>query len=465
MSLLVFLGSGVTQSICLTVTVVSLLCASILIDYSNKIKKRKGRIHPEIKSHDNSFSIIPQIPVKQREHIINSLNTTNNVAENISLIFKEYNNIFSRIECPSCPLDISIDQAFRDLVRERVELNNSLVQINSDIPPAAFQSQFLAAIKEVVCPRIVADVDKDTVALIICRYLSRTRSGGDSLFALRDLFSSSEYTIIASSEDHAGTGECSSPGGGGSGKRPQQQQQGGGGGAAAACSRLLTSSDGRRVFIFTTSVFHVYRFEDLNRNEADDDSSHTIPPLAPLATFTVSIDETILLEPPSTSPSPAPSKGPPAASSLAASGQLFPRRPGLERCRSFIRWLGHRAGYVAADPISAPSLRPLPLSEKRVMSIRCHQSAAAAAVSSPRGRDSLGCMLAGCFAAPEAEDQTDGGSSSSSHHTDLSYIEDTGTGTAEKVSGSRSSGSGGGKSSHNSSGTGGSTSPRRYLSE
>lgn len=128
-------------------------------------------------------------------------------SNDLFLIFDEF-NILHSLKLPLKKINLNnnlnqlTEQTFRDLVRDKININNELIKVDDNIlsSPELFQIYFLNKIKEVISSHLNNDFEKiDTLALYICCHLSRTRSGGDSFFAVKDLFDSPQvfhYLII-----------------------------------------------------------------------------------------------------------------------------------------------------------------------------------------------------------------------------------------------------------------------------
>jgi hypothetical protein len=89
------------------------------------------------------------------------------------------------------------EQTFRDLVRDKININDEPVRVDDAVAssPELFQSYFHNRIKEVISDHLT-DLERiDTLALYICCHLSRTRAGGDTLFAVRDIFDSPQVRL------------------------------------------------------------------------------------------------------------------------------------------------------------------------------------------------------------------------------------------------------------------------------
>jgi hypothetical protein len=111
------------------------------------------------------------------------------------LIFDEF-DILHKLKLPVQRLHSDVtqltEQAFRDLVRDKININDELVKVDDAVArsPELFQSYFHNRIKEAISDHL-NDLQKiDTLALYICCHLSRTRAGGDTLFAVKDIFDS-----------------------------------------------------------------------------------------------------------------------------------------------------------------------------------------------------------------------------------------------------------------------------------
>mmetsp|Transcript_4040 Transcript_4040/g.6262 ORF Transcript_4040/g.6262 Transcript_4040/m.6262 type:complete len:341 (-) Transcript_4040:310-1332(-) len=157
----------------------------------------------------------------------------------------------------------AVEQAFRDLVRDKISINNiPIVMGANSTVPKKFKSYFHGIVKKVISDHAVDKKKRDVLATRICCYLSRTRSGGDSLFAVRDIFDSPQLIIAASHTDtHPPT-------------------------------ELQVTDDGWAT-ITSTSNFDVYLSDSLHAPDACGSATDIIP--APIVTLSVRLDEALSL--------------------------------------------------------------------------------------------------------------------------------------------------------------------------
>lgn len=113
--------------------------------------------------------------------------------------------------------DASAEQAFRDLVRDKVNINDESVVITPEQSscPTVFRGYFLELVLGVVekqqetsrqqseeakeggsCGLSRECVDSKVVATHICQHLARTRAGGDSFFCVSALFQSPQVVQL-----------------------------------------------------------------------------------------------------------------------------------------------------------------------------------------------------------------------------------------------------------------------------
>jgi hypothetical protein len=116
-------------------------------------------------------------------------------------IFDEF-DILHKLKLPVQRLHSDViqltEQTFRDLVRDKININDELVRVDDAVArsPELFQSYFHNRIKEAISDHL-SDLQKiDTLALYICCHLSRTRAGGDTLFAVKDIFDSPQVLSV-----------------------------------------------------------------------------------------------------------------------------------------------------------------------------------------------------------------------------------------------------------------------------
>lgn len=116
-------------------------------------------------------------------------------------IFDEF-DILHKLKLPVQRLHTNVnqltEQTFRDLVRDKININDELVKVDDAVArsPELFRSYFHNRIKEAISDHL-NDLEKiDTLALYICCHLSRTRAGGDTFFAVKDIFDSPQVTVF-----------------------------------------------------------------------------------------------------------------------------------------------------------------------------------------------------------------------------------------------------------------------------
>mmetsp|Transcript_17947 Transcript_17947/g.33739 ORF Transcript_17947/g.33739 Transcript_17947/m.33739 type:complete len:428 (-) Transcript_17947:357-1640(-) len=225
-------------------------------------------------------------------------------AEDLYLIFDDFDvlhHLELRID-PSHSHAASPVQAFRDLVRDKVNINNESVLVSEEHArsPASFQQFFhglvLGLVRELnasslalvqqeqqqvgqslqarpsfsAVSRASRALNLDQLTTHLCCHLARTRAGGDSFFCLSHIFNSPQLVITVSHTDtHPPTD-------------------------------LDTSADGW-AFITTTSNFDVYLARHLHPSAEEDtfstadESGADGSGCAPLVTLSVRLEEALPL--------------------------------------------------------------------------------------------------------------------------------------------------------------------------
>lgn len=147
-----------------------------------------------VSSPDNIASYIQnQMTEEEKMHIKSRISYAFN-AVGILSIFKD----FSILQNLNLPVDSrnndteSIDQAFRDLVREKIIANNVMMKLNSkdNSEPSTFKNSFLTIIESLISSHVTDSKLKKEMATHLCVHLSRTHSGGDSFFVVKSIFDS-----------------------------------------------------------------------------------------------------------------------------------------------------------------------------------------------------------------------------------------------------------------------------------
>ena len=189
------------------INIAALSIALIIASYIAVVNK----VHPLIKlpkiSKMNSesnhksdqlqlFSVLSQIPFEIQKDITSRLIVDNITARDIQVVFDGY-AILQHLQFPCGLNELENDlnaqeQSFRDLIRERIEINNKPIDIDPNIPFSQFKQQFQQVVENAISPYITLEhaPQLSKIAVMMCCHLSRTRSGGVSQFALLDLPSS-----------------------------------------------------------------------------------------------------------------------------------------------------------------------------------------------------------------------------------------------------------------------------------
>ena len=186
-------------------------------------------------------SVLDQFPLKQKLSLqtrVANAATANDLLQ----IFQDYRELERlRLTTDKITSDESLsqanEQAFKDLVRERVLINEVAIE-PFEHSGKDFRKKFQARIQDTIARHVSDLVMRDLIATHICCHLSRTRAGGDSFFAIQDIFASPQFTITAAAAyTHPPTS-------------------------------LLVTTDGWAV-ITTTSNFDIYCKTDLSGEEDD----------------------------------------------------------------------------------------------------------------------------------------------------------------------------------------------------
>jgi hypothetical protein len=146
-----------------------------------------------------SQSVVDQFPLKDRVSLQTRVaNAT--TAHDLLRIFADY-KILERLRLPTQRISTdelgqANEQAFRDLVRERILINDTPVD-PAENSSKDFKKDFHSKIQETIAPHVEDTAKRAVISTHLCCHLSRTRAGGDSYFAIQDLFASPQFTFTA----------------------------------------------------------------------------------------------------------------------------------------------------------------------------------------------------------------------------------------------------------------------------
>ena len=239
--------------------------------YFSQASNKKGMVNPststpikdhlslQLKSQEVNSGVLDQFPMKEKLDL--QTRVANAVtASDLLQIFVDYKKLGRlRLNTDRITSDESFnqanEQAFKDLVRERILINNVPIEPVQHADKN-FRQKFLTRIEDTISAHVADLKMRQLIAPHICCHLSRTRAGGDSYFAIQDIFATPQFTITA---------------------------------AAAAShppTSLLVTPDGWAV-ITTTSNFDVYSKTDLS---GEDDTQPSA-----LVTISAVVEEAVPL--------------------------------------------------------------------------------------------------------------------------------------------------------------------------
>lgn len=151
-------------------------------------------------THSNYDHVIIEPP--EKKWLLQSRVANVKTPNDIFAIFDEF-DILHKLKLPVRRLNSEInqlaDQAFRDLVRDKININDEPVKVDDAVArsPELYRSYFHNRIKEAISDHI-SDLERtDKLSLYLCCHLSRTRAGGDTLFAVKDIFDSPQVIIMS----------------------------------------------------------------------------------------------------------------------------------------------------------------------------------------------------------------------------------------------------------------------------
>jgi hypothetical protein len=145
-------------------------------------------------------SVLDQFSLKQKlslqTRVANAM-----TADDLLNIFSDYRELeHLRLTTEKITSDESLnqanEQAFKDLIRERVLINEVAVE-PMEHDSKDFRKKFQARIQDTISKHVSDSKLQDLIAKHLCCHLSRTRAGGDSFFAIQDIFATPQFTITA----------------------------------------------------------------------------------------------------------------------------------------------------------------------------------------------------------------------------------------------------------------------------
>lgn len=245
-------------SIPVTLTVVALSITATAV-FSLFRKRNASSILSSLPNCEN-LSIMTQFSDQERQGIARGIASAT-TANDLFALFDNH-QIFETLSLPTlapgCMDDTqSLEQTFRDLVREKVIINDMCLEVDEEVRDNAskFRSYFesyisstLHAFHPCISPLAVCR---------LCAHFSRTRAGGDSYFALQELFENSPFVITASPHHtHALT---------------------------------TISIDATSATVTITSNFDVYFAEQLHANDDLNDSEHLPEAIVTISAVTTEV--------------------------------------------------------------------------------------------------------------------------------------------------------------------------------
>lgn len=174
------------------ISIIALSGLIILIMYKNRRNKIETPQSRSLSSMNMPSSILDQVSIKEKLLIQSRVANARSARELFS-IFDQF-EILHKLKLPMTMVSAEHvemkDQIFRDLVREKININDVAVKFEDHIysNPKKFQSLFLEKVDSAIARHVRSKTVRHNLAMHICCHLSRTRAGGDSLFAVKDIF-------------------------------------------------------------------------------------------------------------------------------------------------------------------------------------------------------------------------------------------------------------------------------------
>jgi hypothetical protein len=187
-------GSILFSCIAVLASIVFLLVIEMLI----WLLRNKNKI---IQPIDENISVLNQIVAVDRQELQVRIACASNSEDLYSILddFPILKDLNLPTECKLRSINTeNIDQTFRDLIRERVTLNEIPLRLDNTTGIQQFKDKFLNAIENSIATHVTDIKKRKQLAMHICLHLSRTRSGGDSLFAVQNIFASQQVIMTTS---------------------------------------------------------------------------------------------------------------------------------------------------------------------------------------------------------------------------------------------------------------------------
>lgn len=166
----------------------------------SSINKAVAVVTPHLCDKEKAtLSVVDQFPLKDRVSLQTRVaNAT--TAHDLLRIFADY-KILERLRLPTQRISTdelgqANEQAFRDIVRERILINDTPIDPTENTSKD-FKKDFHSKIEDTIAPHVEDTAKRAVISTHLCCHLSRTRAGGDSYFAIQDLFASPQFTFTA----------------------------------------------------------------------------------------------------------------------------------------------------------------------------------------------------------------------------------------------------------------------------
>ena len=187
----------------IAVSVFVVVVSILVFMHQSKPKQVKNivELYPTPTADDIPSAILDQFPDKQRWRLQTRVANARSASDllNIFAEFQDLQNLsLPTIIDATTELHVAKEQAFRDLVRERVVVNDTPVEpgTSPSSDPSQFKRDFEAHIQEAIMRHVSDPIRRKNISMHICCHLSRTRAGGDSLFAVQDIFKSPQVSDV-----------------------------------------------------------------------------------------------------------------------------------------------------------------------------------------------------------------------------------------------------------------------------
>ena len=190
------MGDNINSSTASNIIFVAFIFSSaVIFGLIYRTSTFRSKANRKVLAGDDSLtksSILEQVNKKERM-LLQSRVANARTARHLFSIFDEF-EVLHKLKLPASIVSADHvdmkDQIFRDLVREKININDTPVKFDDTIYSHVkqFKQLFVQRVEQEIAHHVSSKKERHRLALYICCHLCRTRAGGDSLFAVRDIF-------------------------------------------------------------------------------------------------------------------------------------------------------------------------------------------------------------------------------------------------------------------------------------